>query len=56
MCPICWATALASFGGIIAISMLSVAGNDKLTVTLASVLGMSFLLNHFNLVTVTVHP
>jgi hypothetical protein len=51
MCPICWATALASCGGIVAISVLSVAGNDKPTVALAAVLGLSFLLNHFGVVT-----
>jgi hypothetical protein len=51
MCPICWATALASFGGIVAISLLSVAGNDMLTVALAAALGLSFLLDHFSDVT-----
>lgn len=38
MCPMCWATALASFGGIFAISVLLVAGTDRWTLFLAGML------------------
>ena len=39
MCPICWATALASFGGLLAISVLSLAATDIWTLATATVLG-----------------
>ena len=39
MCPMCWATALASFGGIFAVSVLLVAGTDWWTLLLAGFLG-----------------
>ena len=51
MCPICWATALVSFGGILAISVLSVAGNDKMTLAFAAVLGVVFALDRFEIFT-----
>jgi hypothetical protein len=51
MCPICWGTALVSFGGIVAISVLSIAGNDKVTLAIAAALGLSFLLDRFAVVT-----
>jgi len=40
MCPVCWATALASFGGIFAVSVLLVAGTDWWTLLLAGILAI----------------
>jgi hypothetical protein len=51
MCPICWATALVSFGGIVAVSVVSLAGNDKLILALAAVLGTMFLLSYLDIAT-----
>lgn len=31
MCPLCWTTAIATWSGLIAIGILSVAGADKVT-------------------------
>ena len=39
MCPICWATALASFGILLAISVLTLAATDLWTLALATALG-----------------
>jgi hypothetical protein len=39
MCPICWATALASFGILFAVSVLAVAATDRWTLALAAALG-----------------
>jgi hypothetical protein len=40
MCPMCWATFLASFGGIVVVSVLLVAGSDKWTLFLSGILGV----------------
>lgn len=39
MCPLCWATALASFGGLVVVTILSVAGSDRVTFVMAAMLG-----------------
>lgn len=39
MCPLCWATALASFGGLVVVAVLSTAGSDRLTFAMAALLG-----------------
>lgn len=39
MCPLCWATALASFGGLVVLTVLSVAGSDRATLVMAAILG-----------------
>ena len=51
MCPICWATALASFGGIVAVSVVSMAGNDKLILALAAALSTMFLFSYLGVAT-----
>ncbi|UUO04372.1 hypothetical protein M4951_13310 [Blastopirellula sp. J2-11] len=35
MCPICWATALATFGSLLSFSLLAIAGTDRIAATLA---------------------
>ena len=39
MCPICWATTLASFGGLVAISIVSLAATDAWTLAIATLIG-----------------
>lgn len=39
MCPICWATALASFGILLAISVVTLAATDIWTLATATALG-----------------
>jgi hypothetical protein len=39
VCPICWATALATCGGLLALSVLSIAATDFWTLAAAAVLG-----------------
>jgi hypothetical protein len=41
MCPICWATALASFGGLFVVSILSLAATDAWMVAIAIVVGVA---------------
>jgi hypothetical protein len=38
MCPLCWTTAIATWSGLIAIGLLSVAAADKVTRLLVAVL------------------
>lgn len=45
MCPICWATALASFGILLAISVLTIAATDICTLVMAMALGAFSLLH-----------
>lgn len=39
MCPLCWATALASFGGLLVLAVLTTAGSDRPTFAMAALLG-----------------
>lgn len=39
MCPLCWATALATCGGLLAVSILTIAMTDFWTFAAAMVLG-----------------
>ena len=43
MCPICWASALASFGALLVTTVLAVAASDRWTVLLAAILGIESL-------------
>jgi hypothetical protein len=38
VCPICWATALATFGGLLAVSVLTIAATDIWTLAAATML------------------
>lgn len=49
MCPLCWATAIASFGGLIVIAVLSMAGSDRLAFALASLLGTATIVHRTGL-------
>src|SRR5687768_8750957 len=40
MCPACWATLLASYGALLALSALTIAGTDRLALPLAGALGI----------------
>ena len=44
MCPICWATTLATFSGLLAISVITIAATDRCTITGALVLGTASIL------------
>jgi hypothetical protein len=41
MCPICWATALASFALLIGISVVTIAGTDRWSLASAMLLAVS---------------
>ena len=43
MCPICWATALASFGGLVVVSILTLAATDAWTIAVATFIGVATL-------------
>lgn len=45
MCPICWATALASFGILLAISVVTLAATDICTLASATLLGALSLIH-----------
>jgi hypothetical protein len=51
MCPICWATALASFTVLIALSVLAVAGSDMWCLSLAVFAGASATLHRTGMAT-----
>ena len=40
MCPMCWATLLATYGALLAISAVAIAGRDRLALPLAAALGV----------------
>jgi hypothetical protein len=50
MCPICWATALATFGGLLAISVVTIAAADIWTVAAAIVLAATSLVHRVGIV------
>ncbi len=52
MCPICWATALASFGMMVVVSVVAVTGTDKWTHLLAAILGVVSLAHRWEFVTI----
>ena len=52
MCPICWATALASFGGLVAVSILSLAATDVWTLVIAALVSVATYAHRAELATV----
>jgi hypothetical protein len=44
MCPVCWATALASFSGLFVLAVITTAGSDRLSLVLAGLLGAASVL------------
>jgi hypothetical protein len=45
MCPVCWATALASFGGLLVLAVVTTVGSDRWSLMLAGLLGGASLLH-----------
>ncbi len=43
MCPVCWATALASFGGLIVLAVVTTAGSDRVSLVFAGMLGAAIV-------------
>jgi hypothetical protein len=53
MCPICWATALASFGMLAIASVTIVIGTDKWMLLLTALLGVVSLVNRLEPLTIS---
>jgi hypothetical protein len=47
MCPVCWATALASFGGLIVLAAVTTAGSDRVSLVFAGMLGAASVVEKF---------